>query len=271
MVATILKSYQLCTILLVFVASFTCMKEVFGFSSIRNNQPASLSRRTTAKELSDDNTINNSPPPPSSSIKGTTRRQAFQKSIITPLLFSIPSVLLNKPTKTYAAPPIAIIAEELGYFPITNRQGITQYVPAKVKRSSTEQSINLAKYLSSKGAIMYGTYWCGHTSHQKELFGKEAWDVIQYVECSPKGVYYDSERLTKVANNIDGFPTWYIPNNSGKGTLLGNMKGNGGGNSGGGEWISGEMPLERIAQLSGYKGNFDVQLEGSDISGAGSC
>lgn len=155
---------------------------------------------------------------------------------------------------------IAIIAEELGYFPITNRQGITQYIPAKVKRSSTDQSKELAKFLSSKGAIMYGTYWCGHTSHQKELFGREAWDLIQYVECSPKGAYYDASKLQKVAKNIDGFPTWYIPSSN-----------EGSGSRKKGQYISGEMPLERIAMLSGYKGDFDVALEGPDIGGVGSC
>ncbi len=103
---------------------------------------------------------------------------------------------------------------------------------------------------------MYGTYWCGHTSHQKELFGKEAWDLIQYMECSPNGVYYDAEKLAKVIKNIDGFPTWYIPNE---------------GTRGKGQWVSGEMPLERIAALSNYKGDFDVTLEGSDFSGVGSC
>lgn len=48
-----------------------------------------------------------------------------------------------------AAPPIAIIAEELGYFPVTNRHGKTTYVPARVKRSSTDQAVLLAKYLKS--------------------------------------------------------------------------------------------------------------------------
>lgn len=109
---------------------------------------------------------------------------------------------------------------------------------------------------------MYGTYWCGHTSHQKELFGREAWSNISYVECSTKGVYYDSEKIEKVSKNIDGFPTWYIPGgNEEKGKKSNNK----------GEWISGEMPLERIASLSGYKGDFDVELEGPDFGGVGSC
>jgi hypothetical protein len=99
---------------------------------------------------------------------------------------------------------------------------------------------------------MYGTYWCGHTSHQKELFGKEAWEYIDYVECSPKGAYFDADKLAKVGDNIDGFPTWYIPKSKEK-------------------WVSGEMPLETIAALSAFKGKFDVQLEGPGADSAGAC
>ena len=48
-----------------------------------------------------------------------------------------------------AAPPIAIIAEELGYFPVTNRAGETVYIPAKVRRKSSEQSVKLAQHLKN--------------------------------------------------------------------------------------------------------------------------
>jgi len=46
-----------------------------------------------------------------------------------------------------AAPPISVIAEELGYFPVTNKAGETVFIPSKVKRSSTQQSIEFSKYL----------------------------------------------------------------------------------------------------------------------------
>lgn len=187
-------------------------------------------------------------------LEAVPSRRAMIQSLLIPTAAACVPLLLS-PDKASAAPPIAIIAEELGYFPVTNRQGDTRYVPAKVKRSSTDQSKELAKFLSGKGAIMYGTYWCGHTSHQKELFGREAWEQIQYVECSPKGVYFDSEKIAKVSKNIDGFPTWYIPN-EGRGK---------------GQWVSGEMPLERIASLGGYKGDFDVLLEGPEGTGVGAC
>lgn len=55
-----------------------------------------------------------------------------------------------------AAPPIAVIAEELGYFPVQNRAGDLVYVPKRVQRESSEQAIELAKKMSEKGAVMYG-------------------------------------------------------------------------------------------------------------------
>ena len=106
------------------------------------------------------------------------------------------------PKMTLAAPPIAIIAEEMGYFPVTNKGGDTVYIPAKIKRSSTDQAIALANHLKSRGSVMYGAYWCPHCQHQKELFGKEAWALIDYVECSPKGYYYDKDRVGQVANRL---------------------------------------------------------------------
>ena len=158
------------------------------------------------------------------------------------------------PNISIAAPPIAIIAEEMGYFPVTNKGGETVYIPAKIKRSSTDQAIALASHLKSRGSIMYGAYWCPHCQHQKELFGKEAWALIDYVECSPKGYYYDKDRVGKVAKRLDGFPTWNIGEGRGKS-----------------QWVSGEMPLERIAQLSKYEGQWDVLVEGPEVGFSGSC
>jgi len=138
-----------------------------------------------------------------------------------------------------AAPPIAIISEELGYFPVTNQAGETIYVPARVKRQSTDQAIALAKHLSQSGAIMYGAYWCPHCSRQKEMFGSEAWSYIKYIECSAKGYAYGGPKMCAPALE-NGFPTWKFSKDN---------------------IASGEMALGRIADLSAYKGSFDSSLE----------
>ena len=116
------------------------------------------------------------------------------------------STLLLPQSPAPAAPPIAIISEELGYFPVTNKDGQTTYIPARARRESSDQSIALAKKLTKEGAVMYGAFWCPHCKRQKELFGREAWKYINYVECAPKG--YGANPVVCLQKEVDGYPTW---------------------------------------------------------------
>lgn len=85
---------------------------------------------------------------------------------------------------------------------------------------------------------MYGAFWCPHCARQKELFGKEAWDLINYVECAPQG--YNSN--PKLCRNVNGFPEW----------TLGKKKK---------QTISGEVPLSVLAQASNFEGWNDALEE----------
>lgn len=147
-----------------------------------------------------------------------------------------------------AAPPIAVISEQLGYFPVTSSTGETLYVPSRARRSSSEQSVELAQYLKQSGAVMYGAFWCPHCRNQKEMFGKEAWSLVKYVECAPQG--YGANSAICLKNGIDGYPEWRFGN---------------------GKKGSGEMTLDRIATLSGYKGKFNADLEEPMPLSSGSC
>ena len=133
-----------------------------------------------------------------------------------------------------AAPPIAVIAEELGYFPVTNTKNETVYIPKRIKRSSTPQAIALAQRLRDKKAVVYTAYWCPHCARQKELFGREAWELLTNVECSSKG--YNAQ--PQLCTQIDGFPSWQIGKQS----------------------ISGERSLAVLAEAVGFKG-FDESKE----------
>ncbi|GKY94777.1 hypothetical protein MPSEU_000442800 [Mayamaea pseudoterrestris] len=163
-------------------------------------------------------------------------RRSFFGTIPAALGFlSVAAATTNAPAN--AAPPIAIIAEELGYFPVQNKKGEVVYVSQRVSRESSKQAIELAKKLSEQGVYMAGTYWCPHTSRQKELFGREAWSMIKYVECSPKG--YGADPKFCVAQNVDGYPTWVFP---------------------GGKQVGGERPLSVLANEIGFQG-FREELE----------
>jgi len=147
-----------------------------------------------------------------------------------------------------AAPPIAVISEQLGYFPVTSSSGETRYVPSRVRRASSDQAVKLTQHLQRSGAVMYGAFWCPHCRNQKEMFGNEAWSNIKYVECAPQG--YGANSAMCLKQGIDGYPEWRFGN---------------------GKRGSGELTLDKIAALSGYKGKFDVSLEEPMPISSGSC
>ena len=153
------------------------------------------------------------------------------------------------PSIAKPVPPTAVIAEELGYFPVTNAKGTTVYIPKRVSRTpSSAQAMALAEHLQKRGAIMYGAFWCPHCARQKELFGREAWALIRYVECAAQG--YNGQPALCATKQVDGFPTW----NLGKGVV-----------------VSGERPLSVLAKASQYPGVIDEQLEENVPGGLGNA
>ena len=95
---------------------------------------------------------------------------------------------------------------------------------------SGSAEIALARHLKQIGAKEYGAYWCPHCHEQKELFGKQAASILDYVECDPKGK--NSRTQLCEAAKIQGFPTWEIN----------------------GKLYAGTQSLEKLAQVSGYTG-----------------
>lgn len=85
----------------------------------------------------------------------------------------------------------------------------------------------LANYLTSSGAIMYGAYWCPHCADQKAMF-HAAVKVLPYVECDPKGENAQPQRCQD--RGIEGYPTWEIH----------------------GQLYPGVRSLDELADLSGF-------------------
>lgn len=86
----------------------------------------------------------------------------------------------------------------------------------------------LAEYLSSTGAKMYGAYWCPHCARQKQLFGNAA-QLVPYVECDARGANAQIALCDQAA--ISAYPTWQIR----------------------GEFYLGVQPLKQLAILSGFE------------------
>ena len=108
-----------------------------------------------------------------------------------------------------------------------------QGVAPLVTGTSTPAALDLADHLTASGAVMYSAYWCPHCHEQKELFGKQASDQLQVVECAPDGRNNQADLCR--SKGLTGFPSWDIN----------------------GEIDSGVKPLSELADLSGYQGNRD--------------
>ena len=102
-----------------------------------------------------------------------------------------------------------------------------------VTTESTPASIALAEHLTSSGAVMYSAYWCPHCHDQKELFGKQASDQLNVVECAPDGENNQADLCR--SKGLEGFPSWEI-----NGSIDSGVKG-----------------LDTLAELSGYEGDTD--------------
>ena len=108
-----------------------------------------------------------------------------------------------------------------------------QGMPPAVITISSPEKIKLAEHLTKEGAVMYNAYWCPHCHDQKEMFGKEASEKLNLVECASDG--FNNKRDLCEAKGITGFPSWEIN----------------------GSIDSGVKSLKELAELSNYKNTKD--------------
>lgn len=130
------------------------------------------------------------------------------------------------------------VADADGLIPITLPQ--TNPKPPmgwEITTTSGQAEIDLAKHLTATGAKKYGAYWCPHCYEQKQLFGKEAFAEIDYLECAAEGKNPQVEACS--AAGIKSFPTWEID----------------------GKLYPGVKTLAELAELSKYEGNKDFKYK----------
>ena len=75
------------------------------------------------------------------------------------------------------------------------------FSPEKVNQDA------LAQCLTEKGAVMYGSFTCGHCLAQKKMFG-DSFRYVNYVECHPRGPNSQYQLCSQKA--IQGTPTWTL-------------------------------------------------------------
>jgi uncharacterized membrane protein len=105
----------------------------------------------------------------------------------------------------------------------------------KVSTPSGDAELQLARHLKQIGAKLYTAWWCPHCHVQKALFGKDAYPHLSIVECDPQGKNTQVQACN--AAKVEGFPTWDIK----------------------GQRLVGEQTLEKLANVSGYKGSMDFK------------
>lgn len=71
--------------------------------------------------------------------------------------------------------------------PPPSAKPVTEQEAPPIRSESVPDQIALATHLQTIKARMYGAYWCPHCHTQQELFGKEAFSAITYIECDPRG------------------------------------------------------------------------------------
>lgn len=103
----------------------------------------------------------------------------------------------------------------------------------EITMTSGTAEIALAKHLTQTGAKKYGAYWCPHCYEQKQLFGKEAWKEVTYIECASDGKGENPQPDLCREKGIQSFPTWEIN----------------------GKLEPGVKVLSKLAEASGYKGD----------------
>ena len=111
---------------------------------------------------------------------------------------------------------------------------VAQGAGPAVTTPSGEAEVALANHLTEIDAKMYGAYWCPHCHDQKQLFGKDAYSKIPYIECADDG-QNSQTALCQSVPEIQGFPTWEVN----------------------GQFLSGSQSLQALAEASGYDGPMD--------------
>jgi uncharacterized membrane protein len=80
--------------------------------------------------------------------------------------------------------------------------------PPSITTTSSTQAMMLAKKMEKMDTRFYGAFWCSHCFDQKQAMGKEAMEMIPYIECSRDGLNAQTKLCKE--KDVPGYPTWEI-------------------------------------------------------------
>jgi len=82
------------------------------------------------------------------------------------------------------------------------------YSPPPITTTSSPEALQVARLLQQLDTHFYGAYWCSHCYDQKQTLGKEAMQLIPYIECSKEG--RNAQTTLCRDKHIPGYPTWEV-------------------------------------------------------------
>lgn len=136
-------------------------------------------------------------------------------------------------------PLVEGVPDSDGLIPIAEAQGSPQ--PPKgweITTVSGDSEVALAEHLTEVGAKKYGAFWCPHCYEQKQLFGKDAFEKVTYVECADNTNPRQQTPACQQAG-IQSYPTWEIE----------------------GKLYPGVQKLPELAELTDYQGTTDFKYK----------
>jgi thiol-disulfide isomerase/thioredoxin len=110
---------------------------------------------------------------------------------------------------------------------------VSPYAASTSNSGRTSSKVALADHLSQVGASMYTTSWCTACKEQLALFGQEAANHLNLVECDVTAPDPQPNRCR--AANVNLFPSWQVSD----------------------QILPGVRPLDQLADASGYQGSRD--------------
>ncbi len=143
------------------------------------------------------------------------------------------AVVGSKPKVSPISPPSTSVASQPPASPTQRPPASAPSQPTTPSTgpSSVSATVALAMHLQQIGAKMYATFWCSVCRRQEQQFGEEALSLINIIECDPRGKNAQPKLCRE--SGIRAYPTWEIN----------------------GQLYEGGMPLETLADLSGYQGS----------------
>lgn len=118
----------------------------------------------------------------SNNIKSTiiTSTSALMTSLFSIFLYYTTGSIIDINEVNASTAPIAQLStEEIDKY--------AKNIPPMIKKASSPDSLKLAERLKSLNTRMFGAYWCSHCNNQKQILGREAFEMIDYIECDREG------------------------------------------------------------------------------------